>query len=242
MANRYFLRANGRNYRELTTIKLPNARKTSSKDKLYPIEVVETNGSRGRIHYIGYDNSFDEWRDLSELVDIPPNPKSRDNNSATNVTPIQPYSLYNELRVKIKQALVCRAGKGSPSITIDMGFDYLLFKGGLQAVGVVKQNTHARKLRYKLRSYKDLDPLLGQNWHYRGANVNGDYAFVILSSIEYYIAKRRRLIEYHPSQPAAQSTPALYSEDGGYTLKFCFTRGYGNRSTFGKDKNIFNIS
>ena len=124
--------------------------------------------------------------------------------------------MYNELRVKIKQALVCRAGKGSPSITIDMGFDYLLFKGGLQAVGVVKQNTHTRNLRYKLRSYKDLDPLLG-------ANVNGDYAFVILSSIEYYIAKQRRLIEYHPSQPAAQSTHVLHSEDGGYILKFCFT-------------------
>ena len=88
-----------------------------------------------------------------------------------------------------------------------MGFDYLLFKGGLQAVGVVKQNTHmhTRNLRYKLRSYKDLD-----------ANVNGDYAFVILSSIEYYIAKQRRLIEYHPSQPAAQSTHVLHSEDGAW--------------------------
>ena len=87
--------------------------------------------------------------------------------------------------------MVCRAGKGSPLITIDMGFDYLLFKGGLQAVGVVKQNTHARNIQYKLRSYKDLDPLLGQNWHYRGAkfNINGDYVFVILSSVEYYITK-----------------------------------------------------
>ena len=119
--------------------------------------------------------------------------------------------------------MVCRAVKGSPSITIDMGFDYLLFKDGLQTVGVVKQNTHARNMRYKLRSYKDLDPLLGQNWHYRGANVNGDYAFVILSSVEYYITKRRKLIEYHPSQLATQSTPVLHSEDGGYALKFSFT-------------------
>ena len=62
--------------------------------------------------------------------------QSHDNNSANvtvhdTPTQIQPYSLYNELRIKIKQALVCHAGKGSPSITIDMGFDYLLFKGGL---------------------------------------------------------------------------------------------------------------
>ena len=53
-----------------------------------------------------------------------------------------------------------------------MGFDYLLFKGGFQAIGVTKQNTHGNNL---LKYYKDLDPLLGQNWHYRGANENGDY-------------------------------------------------------------------
>lgn len=245
MANHgYSLRAKSRNYRELTAVKLPKVCKTSTKDKLYPIEVVEISGSRGRIHFIGYDNGYDEWRDLSELVNIPPNPKSCKDNSANvtiHDTPIQPYTLYNELRIKIKQALVCRTGKGSPSVTIDMGFDYLLFKGGLQAVGVAKQSTHGRNLRYKLISYKDLDPLLGQNWHYRGANVNGDYAFVILNSVEYYIHKRRKLIEYHPPQLAAHSTPVLHLEDSGHALKFCFTRGYGNRSTFGKDKNIFNI-
>ena len=68
-----------------------------------------------------------------------------------------------------------------------MGFDYLLFKGGLQAVGITKQKTHGNNLRHKLKCYKDLDPLLGQNWQYRGANENGDYVFVILSSVEYCI-------------------------------------------------------
>ena len=239
MTSHYFLRANSRDYRQLNTIKLPRAHKSSSKEKLYPIEVVEIDGSRGRIHYVGYNSCFDEWRDLAELVNIPPSPSNRDNNADTmvNETPIQQYSLHNELRIKIKQCLVCRAGKASPSVTIDMGFDYLLFKGGLQAAGVVKQ--HGRNIRYKLRSYKDLDPLLGQNWHYRGANEHGDYAFVILSSVEYYIHKRRKLIEYRPSQ---STTPVLHSEDAGYASKFSFIRGYGNKSTFGKDKNIFNIS
>ena len=52
--------------------------------------------------------------------------------------PIQPFSLHNKFRIKIKQALVCRSGQTPPSVAIDMGFDYLLFKGGLQAVGVTK--------------------------------------------------------------------------------------------------------
>ena len=43
-----------------------------------------------------------------------------------NETPIQQYSLHNELQIKIKQSSVCRAGKASSSVTIDMAFDYLV--------------------------------------------------------------------------------------------------------------------
>ena len=110
MANHYNLRASSKNYRELTAIKLPKACKTSRKDKLYPIEVVETDGCRGRIHYVGYNDSFDEWRDLSELVDIPSHP-SHNSASVIHDTPIQPYNLYNELRLKIKHALVLSSWK-----------------------------------------------------------------------------------------------------------------------------------
>ena len=48
MANRhaYTLRSGtSRNYRQLASIKLPMARKSSSEDRLYPIEVVERVGS-----------------------------------------------------------------------------------------------------------------------------------------------------------------------------------------------------
>jgi len=46
----------------------------------------------------------------------------------------------------------------SASIDRDMGFDYLLFKGGhgLQAVGIAKQNIYGNYQRYKLNCYKDL--------------------------------------------------------------------------------------
>ena len=174
MANHgYSLRKCGRNYQELTTVKIPKARKMSSKDdKLYPIEVVEVDGSRARIHYVGYGNRYDEWRDLSELVTTSVNQRSHGDDTISRDVivhdrQIQPYNLYNELRIKIKQSLVSRAGKTSPSVKIDMGFDYLLFKGGLQALGIAKQSIHGN-IKYKLRQYEDLDPLLGKNWHYRG--------------------------------------------------------------------------
>ena len=186
-------------------------------------------------------NHCNEWCDLAELV-ATPRIDGKNRSTVDDTLPIQLYSLYNELRVKIKQALVCRTGKQSPTVTIDMGFDYLLFKGGLQAVGIAKQTTNANT-RYKLRCYKDLDPLLDQNWHYRGANENSDCAFVILWSVEYYIHKQRKIIDYHPPQSSEMcSIPTLYIEDAGYALKFCFTQGYGNRPKFGTEKDIFNIS
>ena len=42
----YSLRTTRRNYQELAIVKLPKAFKPSSQDELYPIEVVETDGSR----------------------------------------------------------------------------------------------------------------------------------------------------------------------------------------------------
>ena len=45
----------GRNYREFSTVKLPRVNKVSTVSKLYPIEVVESDGSKVRIHYIGYE-------------------------------------------------------------------------------------------------------------------------------------------------------------------------------------------
>ena len=83
-------------------------------------------------------------------------------NNSSNIcnTIIQPYSLYNELQIKIKQALVC-GSKQSPVVTIDMGFDYLLFKGGLQVAGIPKRLVHGNQ-RYTLQSYHDLDALLDE--------------------------------------------------------------------------------
>lgn len=149
MANRYTLRAGtNRNYRQLANFKLPRERRISSEDRLYPVEVIETDGPQARIHYVGYDNSSDEWRELTELVElpqassIPPMPPNGESNNFD--IPLQPYSLYNELKIKIKQSLVC-GRKRSPLVVIDMGFDYLLFKGGLQAVGTAKKKYTAIK-------------------------------------------------------------------------------------------------
>lgn len=118
-----------------------------------------------------------------------------------------------------------------------MGFDYLLFMGGLQAAGVAVRSVQGNT-RYKIQAYSDLDFLLGRNWHYRGINKHGDYAYVALDSIEFYLRKRPNIVEYMPPQLAFNTITATHT-DAGYSLTFTFVRRCGNASTFGKNSDIF---
>ena len=242
MANPYNLRSgtNKRDYKQMNDIVLPRV-KRERRDKLYPIEVVERKGSRVKIHYVGYNDDSDEWRESSDIVplSIPNNSSSTTVNTSNIPVPpaVQPYSLYNELGIKIKQSLTC-GRKDSPLVKITMGFDYFLFTGGLQQAGIAT-NTVLGTVRYGIQQYSDLNFLLGTRWHYRGINKHGDYAYVVLSSIEFHLRKRRSVVDYHPPEsPGRPITPSKL--DTGYLLTFCFQRRYGNSSTFGRNRDIFN--
>ena len=77
-----------------------------------------------KVHYIGYSKKYDQWKDEEEILD------GRDaghlaKNEATGLI-CKPYSLYEDLSIKIKRALTCRRS-GSPLVKITMLFDVLLF-------------------------------------------------------------------------------------------------------------------
>ena len=71
------LKGDKANYRELTKCELPRIissrqkQKLKPKEDLYPIEIVDTDSEdKVKVHYIGYSDTFDEWKDLSEIEDI----------------------------------------------------------------------------------------------------------------------------------------------------------------------------
>jgi len=187
---------------------------------------VESRGSQVRIHYIGFSSSTDEWPEETDLVSLIPT-ESTLMNTQTDIQAIQS---------QIKQALLC-GRKQSPVVTITMGLDALLFKGGLEAAGILKQTVHGHQ-QCQLQCYSDLDSLLGRNWHYRSINSQGDDAYAVLKSIEYYLVRRRSIAEYHPDQSNPDDI-TVHKIDAGYNLKFSFVRGYGNKSTFGRNREIF---
>ena len=225
------------NYRELACVdeKLPRLpRKIASRDStnsdsdandgpLYPISQVKRDGTRVLVHYVGYDSHFDEWREESDLI-----------NMLFPCLTTECYDLHQDLVLKIKSSLTSKR-KSNPVVRVDMPFDMKIFCQGLKCKGTVSKTVKGVTY-YKIRSYKELDELLGHNWHYRGINSSGDFCFVMLETVEYHLYRRRPLIQYVPDEngrPIQATTPQ------GHALVFTFVRGDGVASDFGKNKEIF---
>ena len=208
--------------------------KLTQKD-VYPIEVVDEDSSTSavKVHYIGYSSRHDEWKPKQDIIilgdDPDPNPDTQEPGTLA-----EPFSLNQELASKIKAAL--NSGrKESPVVKIDMPFDRAEYDCGLRTCGTQKRLFRAVQ-HYRISHYQDLDKLLGHNWHYRGLNSNGDFCFVLLNTVEYYLHKRRSLKEYIPTQ--CGQAIEQYREMGDM-LVFSFVKGNGTPDKFGIDKDIF---
>lgn len=231
------------NYRDLLKLNLKGSRSrisgqktTSSRDRLYPIEVVETDGDdRVKVHYVGYSDIYNGWKDKAELEDFTPATSSTTAESSDiSSTSYQPYSFHQYLMFRVKKSITC-SRIASPKVVIIMPIDVLLFNGGLKMAGKPTKKVGGVQY-YGVDKYRDLNHLLGNNWHVRGLNSHGDYGYAIKNTVQFYIRKYRPLTEYIPSSCGTISRCKL---DMGYYLRFSFTQGYGNACTFGKNSDIF---
>jgi len=102
------------------------------------VEIVErAEDKRVKVHYVGYEDIFDEWKDeddLEELVQEVSSSSPAAKKSKMPVEVLEPFSLYKELNFHIKRSLSCNR-KGSPLTKITMAFDILLFNSGIKAAG-----------------------------------------------------------------------------------------------------------
>ena len=96
--------------------------------------------------------------------------------------------------------------------------------------------TSKRGQNFKIRKYSDLDQLLEKGWYLRGltCNTNGNYCYVILSTVDYSLQKLRPLVEFIPVR---QEDKFASTVNSGEHLNFVMN--YGTASTFGKEKTIF---
>ena len=76
-----------------------------------------------------------------------------------------------------------------------MPFDVVMFNGGLKASGIATKVIGGNQ-HYRIYHYRDLNHLLGINWHFRAINANGDYGYVVKNTVSFYIRKNKPLTEY----------------------------------------------
>ena len=119
---------------------------------------------------------------------------------------------------------------------VSKAFDSIQYNGGLKTVGKPSKMVNGVQ-RYRIR-YQDLNLFLGDSWHFRGLNPNGDYGYVELETMEYSLQKSKGLVEYFPPHTDDES-PVKSCTDTGYVLVFCFVSNYGTAASFGKDNKIF---
>jgi len=200
-------------------VKLPRARPKIVEAKLYPVDIVEEEEDRVKVHYIGYDSAHDEWKNREELETL--------NDGGHELELYQPYNFYEELRWHIKNALSTRRDL---DVRIEMGIDAMLFQGGLKSLGYLKKRERGHEV-YGIKAYKDLIPLFGENWHIRIKNKQLDFC-ASLETIEFYIRKRA------PVQEFTLSGEAITSVRGGHVLTFKFVRMDGVRRQLDYVRNI----
>ena len=148
-----------------------------------------------KIHYVGYSELYDEWCLESEIVvkSLTVQHDTQDGGGAVCVTLPYVFSLYRELALRIKQCLTS-SRKSSLIVKIEMPFDKIQYDGGLKLYGQLKCTRQGNTL-YTIQQYSDLDNLLGMNWHWRYLNEAGDFCFVNLSTVSFYLRKRKPLVE-----------------------------------------------
>lgn len=202
-----------KNYRQLVTIKLPRAQRTRTDDTLYPLEVIDREGDRVKVHYIGYSTQYDEWRLSSELETVRDDSSPGDGHQL-EVEPYRPFDLHKELAYSIKSSL--RGSRNDPEIRIDMPFDLLLFNGGLKQHGCLLRRAQGHEVM-GIENYSDLVPLLGKRWYIRILNPRKNFCYVNKETVQFWVHKRKDLEEFDE-----EGAPTVLK--GGYNLVFRFVR------------------
>ena len=125
----------------------------------------------------------------------------------------------------IKASLQCHR-KG---IRLSLTFDKELYESGLYQLEKEVTDPGRRGVRkYSIAKYSDLNSILGDKWFIRGINPSGDFCYVVLETVRFYLTKKPALPDYNPD------TGTVNHYFRGYNLIFSFVRGDGVAQDFQK--------
>ena len=204
-------------------------KKKASKDRLYEIEIIEEEGTQVKVHYTGYSSEYDEWKEKNDVV------FSKPVFPPTNTE--QPISPLTELACTIKKKLLPSRSE-DPEVRIQLPCDSSSFQL-IRDRGILISGPPDNG-KYSIRSYRDLEDVLGDNWHYRISNPIGDFSYVILETLTLHMCKSRPILEYEAEQDADGSTlrfhPVFIEQSSSIVVNF--VRGDSNQKKL-KELNFY---
>lgn len=195
---------------------------------LYDIEVTEVDKERKRlkIHYVGYNEKYDEWRPYdgkagesfpfvrSEKLFVPTKDSFEDRLQSFH------NNVYREIKKKLRSWR-----REDPEVCVDLNVDQDVFEAGL---GSIPGRMYPGRTVFTMRSNRMMDPFLGLKWDERILNENGDFAYVVEGTIRYWLGKRSPIVEFKYI-----GNKLIKSEiENSYFLTFQFVRGDGNKFTY----------
>ena len=127
-------------YRKLADVRLPRSERIPSKvDMLYPIEILERTSDRVKIHWIGYDSKYDEWRNEGDIESI-----AESRPGALQIEQYCALDFHQELVYAIKAVLRSSLPRRDPEVRLEVPFDLLIYNGGLKAAGTLLEFVDTR--------------------------------------------------------------------------------------------------
>ena len=181
---------------EETLITRDSSTRRTTKSTLFPIEVINENviQHQVKIHYTGYSNKYDEWIRKSQIQYKPvPEPEESVDLQSHN---------FATLACCIKQKLIPSRKTEDPKVRIQIpfvesSFNLLKRKGVLLDLRINGHQT------YGIKDYNDLDELLGEQWHLRVVNVNGDFSCALLKTVQFYALQPKPILDFsiNPTLP-----------------------------------------
>jgi len=155
--------------------------------------VRDKNSSKIKIHFIGYSNEHDEWRDADQLQNDEKLALGRytprfllSNQSLED----RAGAMFCGLARKIKFGLFS-SKRESPEVRIEACIDMDIYQAYLADIGVVKKSRERNV--HCLNENDQLCNILGNKWCERLLNINGEFCYVVAGTVRFWIMKRIQL-------------------------------------------------
>ena len=209
------------------TIQKVSNRKVKADTNLYDINIKEIHSAfkRIKVHFIGYEEKFDEWKAIAEDEEFPIAKYER--------LPVQRESTLAE-RCKKFCASLClhikrQLGSGrrnDPEGRIEMIIDPDVYENFFSTIGTPDDGTRLSKR--KCFQNEELDSLLGRRWNVRVKNHFGDFGYVVDGTVCFWIHRRPPLDDFIPV--GDRFLPYKYEQE--LLFVFSFVRGTGNAAKY----------